>query len=328
MNYDHEEFEGRAEYPGFDPVDNATGSNQEGLDCDGHGTHVASLAAGRIHGVAKKARIHSVRVLNCSGGGPWSTVISGINYVVQKASETGRPSVISMSLSGPKSNSVNMAVENAVNGNESLGIQGVPVVVAAGDDNGDACNYSPASTSKAITVGSSTIENQLSSSTNVGPCVDIFAPGTDIYGASSNCISCYQYKNGTSMATPLVSGAIALMLTWQPQLTPSEVYELVIKDSIKNALDFSTYNFTLATPERFSLTMNRLLHILSKLHYTYMYIVCSYAFIIVKAHPNYKIGGNPYFGRGGRKWLMSTHQGCQFLFPYQSAKTLNQVVYI
>ena len=78
-------FEGRAEYPGFDPVDSATGSNQQGRDCHGHGTHVASLAAGRVYGAAKKARIYSVRVLNCYGGTPWSIIISGINYAVQKA---------------------------------------------------------------------------------------------------------------------------------------------------------------------------------------------------------------------------------------------------
>ena len=264
MYYDHEEFEGRAEYPGFDPVDSATGSYQQGSDCDGHGTHVASLAAGRVYGAAKKTRIYSVRVLNCYGSGSLSTIISGINYAAEKASETGRPSIISMSLGGPYSHSLNLAVANAVNGNEDLGIPGVTVVVAAGNSYfSDACNYSPASTPEAITVGSSTIENQLSYFTNIGPCVDIFAPGSDIYAASLDCTTCYTYLSGTSMATPLVSGVIAIMLGRQPQLTPAEVYQLMIDNSIKDGLNFSAAPFYASLEN----TVNRLLHIQGKLHH-------------------------------------------------------------
>ena len=260
MYYEHDEFEGRAEYPGFDPVDSATGSNEQGSDCRGHGTHVASLAAGRVYGAAKKARIYSVRVLSCYGGAPWSTVVSGINYAVEKASETGRPSVISMSLGGPYSRSLNLAVANAVNGNEDLGIPGVTVVVSAGNTYfSDACNRSPASTPEAITVGSSTIENQLSYFTNIGPCIDIFAPGSDIYAASYSCETCYTYKSGTSMATPLVSGVVAIMLGRQPQLTLAEVHQLMIDNSIKDSLNFSNNHILLDT------TPNRLLHIQGKL---------------------------------------------------------------
>ena len=276
MYYDHEEFEGRAEYPGFDPIDNVTDSYEQGSDCEGHGTHVASLAAGRVYGAAKKARIYSVRVLNCFGSAPWSVIVSGINYAVEKASETGRPSVISMSLGGGYTHSVNLAVANAVNGNEDLGIPGVTVVAAAGNSYfRDACNYSPASTPEAITVGSSTIENQLSYFTNIGPCVDIFAPGSDIYAASYSCETCYTYKSGTSMATPLVSGVVAIMLGRQPQLTPTEVHQLMIDNSIKDDLNFS------AAPSYASLenTVNRLLHIPGKLHH---------AMSIIFAHGNVK----------------------------------------
>ena len=259
MYYEHEEFEGRAKYPGFDPVDSATGSNEQGSDCRGHGTHVASLAAGRVYGAAKKARIYSVRVLDCYGGAPWSVIINGINYAVEKASETGRPSVISMSLDSRYALSVNLAIANAVNGNEDLGIPGVTVVVSAGDNYfSDACDYSPASTPEAITVGSSTIENQLSSVTNIGSCIDIFAPGSDIYAASLICRTCYTYKSGTSMATPLVSGVVAIMLGRQPQLTPAEVQQLVIDNSIKDSLNFNN-DYSLDT------TPNKLLHIQGKL---------------------------------------------------------------
>ena len=260
MYYEHEEFEGRAEYPGFDPVDSATGSNEQGSDCQGHGTHVASLAAGRVYGAAKKARIYSVRVLNCYGSGRLSTIISGINYATEKASETGRPSVISMPLGDPYSHSLNLAVANAVNG-----IPGVTVVAAAGSSSSyfsDACNYSPASAPEAITVGSSAGTNQLSYFTNIGPCIDIFAPGSYIYAASLDCTTCYTYKSGTSMATSLVSGVVAIMLGMQPQLTPAEVYQLVIDNSIKDFLNFDYYLLD-STP-------NRLLHIQGKL-----YVMCS-----------------------------------------------------
>ena len=254
MYYEHEEFEGRAEYPGFDPVDNVTDSYEQGSDCHGHGTHVASLAAGRVYGAAKKARIYSVRVIKCYGGGPWSIVVSGINYAVEKASETGRPSVISMSLGGRYTHSVNLAVANAANG-----IPGVTVVASAGNYFSDACNRSPASTPEAITVGSSTIENQLSYFTNIGPCIDIFAPGSYIYAASYSCETCYTYKSGTSMAAPLVSGVVAIMLGRQPQLTPAEVHQLMIDNSIKDSLNFSNNHILLDT------TPNRLLHIQGKL---------------------------------------------------------------
>ena len=236
---------------------------------------MASLAAGRIYGSAKKARIFSVRVLNCYGRGAWSTIISGINYAVVKANETGQPSVISMSLGGYYSYSVDMAIANAVKGNELLGIPGVTIVVSAGNNYyGDACRRSPASTPEAITVGSSTIHSHLSTFTNIGSCVDIFAPGTDIYAASLSCTSCYTYNSGTSMAAPLVSGGVAIMLGKQPQLTPSDVHKLVIQNSLKDVLNFSVHNddyddyyffftdFTLLDD-----TPNRLLHLPGKLHY-------------------------------------------------------------
>ena len=282
MRYDHEDFGERAEYPGFDPVDDYNimiGYDldlQNGSDCHGHGTHVASLAAGRVYGAAKKATIYSVRVLDCYGGAPWSVIINGINYAAEKANETRRPSIISMSLGGGYTHSVNLAVANAVNGNEDM--PGVTVVAAAGNSFfRDACWYSPASAPEAITVGSSTINNELSYFTNVGPCVDIFAPGSDIYAASYSCETCYTYKSGTSMATPIVSGGIALMLEKHPWLTPSDVYKLLIHDSTKDALNFThPYDYLSLLDS----TPNRLLHMPSKLHYNNYsgYIIIKRAF--------------------------------------------------
>ena len=156
-------------------------------------------------------------------------------------------------------------------GNEDLGIPGVTVVAAAGNGYfSDACNYSPASAPEAITVGSSTIENQLSYFTNIGPCVDIFAPGSNIYAASHSCETCYTYKSGTSMATSLVSGVVAIMLGKQPQLTPAEVHQLVIDNSIKDFLNFD-YDYLVDT------TPNRLLHIQGKLTVCNVFMNWSYA---------------------------------------------------
>ena len=142
INYDHVEFENRAKYSGYDPVDNFQRPRvpQRGRDCDGHGTHVASLAAGRTRGSAPKATIYSVRVLDCQGSAPYSVIIDGINDAVQKIKANGRPSVISMSLGGGASRSTDDAMRRAHS-------MGVTVVVAAGNEEDDACFYSPARSS-------------------------------------------------------------------------------------------------------------------------------------------------------------------------------------
>jgi len=127
VNYQHEEFENRARYPGYDPMDVYLGTSppQRGADCFGHGTHVASLAAGKTFGSAKKATIYSVRVLDCQNSGPWTTVLDGLDYVARVIGERNRPAIVSMSLGGGYTQSVNTAVQ-------SLHSLGIIVVVAAG----------------------------------------------------------------------------------------------------------------------------------------------------------------------------------------------------
>ena len=133
IRFDHEEFEGRARYDFFDPIDNTTGSNQQGRDCNGHGTHVAGLAAGRTFGVARGVRVFSTRVLDCNGSGPYSTIILGINHVVGvKLARRRRRIIINMSIGGPPSQALLDAVAAA---NDA----GVLVVVSAGNDFTDAC---------------------------------------------------------------------------------------------------------------------------------------------------------------------------------------------
>ena len=133
IKYDHDEFEGRARYDFYDPVDVALEDNQRGNDCHGHGTHVAALVAGKTYGVAKGATVYSMRVMGCSGRGSFSNVLLGINHVIgQKISNKDKRIVISMSLSGPISQALNDAIKDATN-------QGILVVVAAGNDFTDAC---------------------------------------------------------------------------------------------------------------------------------------------------------------------------------------------
>ena len=133
IKYDHDEFEGRAKYDFYDPVDVADGSNQQGNDCHGHGTHVAALAAGKTYGVAKGATVYSMRVISCSGSGSFVNVLLGLNHVIgQQIANRDRRIIVSMSLRGPFSQSLDNAIKDATN-------EGILVVAAAGNDFSDAC---------------------------------------------------------------------------------------------------------------------------------------------------------------------------------------------
>jgi subtilisin family serine protease len=149
----------------------ALGGN--GQDCNGHGTHVAGTIGGSTYGVAKSVQLRAVRVLNCSGSGTNSGVIAGVDWV--RANHI-KPAVANMSLGGGASSALDTAVNNAINA-------GVTFVVAAGNSNANACNYSPARVGAAITVGSTTSGDVRSSFSNYGSCVDIFAPGSSITSA-------------------------------------------------------------------------------------------------------------------------------------------------
>ena len=158
----HNDFGGRVGN-GYTAISDGQGTN----DCNGHGTHVASSAAGSTYCVAKAARLHPVRVLGCNGSGTNSGVIAGMDWV---ANNHVKPAVANMSLGGGASTATDQAVQRMHNA-------GVTVVVAAGNDNSNACTYSPARAAVAITVGSTTSTDARSSFSNYGSCLDIFAPG-------------------------------------------------------------------------------------------------------------------------------------------------------
>ena len=244
--YQHNEFEGRAYYGGYDALDLLDGTNQRGYDCHGHGTHVAALAAGKNYGVAKKARVYSIRVLDCKLFGPYSGLIAALDYTIQKIRLRRRKAVVSMSLSGPISPSFNAQVRKVVQ-------YGIPVVVAAGNANKNACGSSPSSTAPygIISVGGTKqYRDGLYSLTNYGPCVSILAPGQDVRSATHLCSNCWGSWSGTSMSTPLVSGAISLLQQEFPSYSVAQLKNRLLVSSTKNAIDMSGLPSNHNTPNR------------------------------------------------------------------------------
>jgi len=212
--YGHADFGSRAS-KGFDAV--TAGGNA--VDCNGHGTHTASTAAGTTYGVAKGMLIIGVRVLNCAGSGTNAGVIAGIDWVRINGI---KPAVANMSLGGGFSQALNNAVANAV-------ASGIVFTVSAGNSNANACNFSPASTPTAITVGSSTITDARSSFSNIGTCLDLFAPGSNIRAAyipSGTAV-----LSGTSMSAPHVAGVVGLYLQQNPAATPAQVVSALITNA-------------------------------------------------------------------------------------------------
>lgn len=209
----HNEFGGRVT-KGTRFLVGEPGSIDGNTDCNGHGTHVASLAAGKTFGVATGARIIPIRVFPCSGQGRVSSAIQAVYYATKD--KTGRRKVINMSLTGPSSTAFRVAIAEA-------NAMGIPVVVAAGNHRQDACRYSPAQSYHAITVASSTAGDYPSFFTNYGSCVNIFAPGSNVQGAYIGSPDRSAFLSGTSMASPLVAGVVATILQEYPWATTQEV---------------------------------------------------------------------------------------------------------
>ncbi|MFI1033071.1 S8 family peptidase [Streptomyces sp. NPDC020951] len=204
----HSQISGRASY-GYDAVDGDTTAS----DGNGHGTHVATTIAGSTYGIAKKANIVAVRVLDNSGSGTTAGVIAGINWVT--ANHSG-PSVANMSLGGGASTTLDTAVANSI-------ASGVTYAVAAGNSAANASSYSPARVASAITVGATTSTDAKASYSNYGSILDIFAPGSSITAGWYTSDTATNTISGTSMATPHVAGAAAVYLAGHTSATPAQV---------------------------------------------------------------------------------------------------------
>ena len=224
INSSHEEFTGRIE-PGFNVINDAYGTE----DCSGHGSHTASLIGGTTYGVAKQVKLIPVRVLNCrSGNSSSATLYTAINWVIEHH-QTGVPAIINLSVGMSKSIAFNEAAQ-------ALIADGLIVVGAAGNQNRDACLYSPASEPSVISVGGIDRAALRASYSNYGSCVDIFAPGSDLVGAWFGSTDIYRSSSGTSNAAPIVSGIVALMLQDNPSLTQSQVEERLKTNATRDVL--------------------------------------------------------------------------------------------
>jgi cerevisin len=213
-NHKHVDFEGRAHWGKTIP----NGDADE--DGNGHGTHCSGTVAGKKYGVAKKAEVYAIKVLRSNGSGTMSDVVKGVEYAVQahneqvkKAKDGKRKgfkgSAANMSLGGGKSTTLDLAVNAAVDA-------GIHFAVAAGNDNADSCNYSPAAAENAVTVGASTLLDERAYFSNYGKCNDIFAPGLNILSTWIGSEHATNTISGTSMASPHIAGLLAYLLSLQP----------------------------------------------------------------------------------------------------------------
>lgn len=226
IDTEHVDFEGRAVW-----LKNF--ADHEDTDCQSHGTHCAGLVGSRHFGVCKDARLFAIKVLDCRGYGTYSSILKGLEYVRKHHTEQKKElksdeklrSVVSMSLGGGYSVAINKVVEKLLKYGE------IYIVVAAGNENNDACKVSPASAKGVLTVMASDIDDNRAYFSNYGKCADIYAPGVDIMSTVPG--NKHAKYSGTSMSTPVFAGILNHYLDMFPDLTSEELREKILSDSTK-----------------------------------------------------------------------------------------------
>ena len=253
IHYNHSVFNGRAHYPGCDPIDKLENETRKGEDCNGHGTHVAGLVGGNGTGLATSVTLFSVRVANCEGIASEASLLDGLMCVHEHMkSRNGTRAIINLSLAGSAiMDSVSLFVKELI-------ADGVVVIASAGnghDDfrklNYDSCRVYPAGYTGVINVAATDMDdNALMGEfegrnviTNMGSCVDVFAPGysilssdicipnTPCYNHTANdgneCNTCQRLRSGTSQSSPIVTGAVALLLEKCPNITNTDIRNML-----------------------------------------------------------------------------------------------------
>ena len=248
INYEHLAFNGRAHYPGCDPVDKTENEKLKwmGRDCEGHGTHVAGLIGGRGTGVASGVTLFSVRILDCGLTATEETLIQGLMCVIEhRKSRNGTRAVINLAIAGKRTTlAINRALQLALNND---------IIIVSSSGNGryrfrsinyDSCKVYPAGYPGVVNVGATDMyDNALMGEfdnktyfTNMGRCLDVFAPGYSILSTDicppellSSCYnrSCTSFRSGTSQSSAIVAGAVALLLEKCPKITNREVQNML-----------------------------------------------------------------------------------------------------
>lgn len=224
----HPEFGGRAQFY-YNSVDSIND------DCHGHGTHVAGIVGSTSYGVAKNVSLIGVKVLDCTGVGSTFTIISGLNAVVDRVTQTGKRSVINLSLGGDKSTILDSVIQ------EIALSYNIVVVVAAGNDGDDACHYSPSDLGQSDTilvVSASDYNNMKPLWANKGECVDLSAPGLSILSTWKGSLTAI--LSGTSMATPFVAGTAAMVLQQKRDYTVAQTCALIRNGATPNVISGAT----------------------------------------------------------------------------------------
>jgi subtilisin family serine protease len=257
INVDHEDFEGRARWG-----KTFLGTSTSTVDDAGHGTMVASMAAGKKYGVAKKANLIAVKILDATGQGTNIDSMRALQWVwEQHESSTNKKTVINMSLGGQADDPLNEVVERIV-------ARGIPVITAAGNGDAsgyplDACSTSPGSAKGVINVGATDRQDRVASFSNYGKCVTLFAPGVQLMGAAHDSKTGTAVYSGTSFAAPLVSGAVAILIGESGPMSPDEVYQRIkaaaIPDRIRG-LDRLSPNLLLSISADYSAVVSTASH--------------------------------------------------------------------